>query len=107
MTRDTFDRFQPPERGRFGDNETAPDRVTRTQLKRIEGLAFHTKTDKALKVSIDGKDDHAVWVPRWDNVTFTFLDGYMCGSDYKGRDVELATITLTLPLKLAQDKGLA
>lgn len=29
MTRDTFDRFTPPERGRFGDRESAGERPTR------------------------------------------------------------------------------
>jgi hypothetical protein len=67
--KDSFEKFQTPDRGRFGDNESAPERTPRgprvtgaSDLKDIE-LKQHAKTASAILVS-DGQNGHKpVWLP--------------------------------------------
>jgi hypothetical protein len=60
MTRDTFDRFTPPERGRFGDNE-----IDIPQSDDVERVLFqHASTPLALMLSTNGNAAQAIWIPR-------------------------------------------
>lgn len=113
MMRDTFDRFQPSDRGRFGDNEATPARAPR-KGPRVTGasdlvdldLCFHAKTGKALLVSA-GDEAKAVWLPL-SQVGFEFIPGrYHVGTLKGGRDREFAVAKVTLPEWLAVAKGLA
>ena len=65
--KDSFEKFQAPDRGRFGDNELAPERTARgprvtgaSDLKDLE-LKQHAKTGNAVLVS-DGQNGHK---PQW------------------------------------------
>lgn len=110
MTGDTFDKFQPPDRGRFGDNEMAPEprasgpRVTgASDLKDIE-LKQHHKTGDAVLVS-NGRHDHKpVWLPL-SHVEIEPLDRYerVWNDSYRNH---AQVIVVTLPEWLAREKGL-
>src|SRR5216684_3483218 len=63
--RDTRSLFDPPSRGRFGDNEEeirSNDSV-RSDLHDLE-VVLHYGTPKAVLVSLDGKESKAQWLPR-------------------------------------------
>jgi hypothetical protein len=68
MTGDTFDKFAPPERGRFGDNELAPEPRTRqrvtgaSDLKDLE-LKQHAKTKAGVLVSDGSANKKPQWLP--------------------------------------------
>jgi hypothetical protein len=120
MTRDVYDRFQAPERGRFGDNEQQQgvharldqrDRVARparaTKGAEIIDLmvAIHHGTPKALLVSLDGENGKAKWLPR-ELLEVEHGGAVVLGTDRHGRQVQLATAVVTLPRWLAEQKGL-
>lgn len=107
MTRDTFDRFQPSERGRFGDNEHAPIRgndSARSDLVDVM-VAIHHGTPNALLVSSDGRNAAAQWLPR-TKIEIEHTPRRVIGDDREGREVELAVAIVTLPRWLAKAKGL-
>lgn len=61
--RDTFDRFQPRERGRFGDNES-DDRVERVELVR-RNLVWRMDKGGATAFSREaGSGQQWIWLPR-------------------------------------------
>jgi hypothetical protein len=112
MTRDrftdTFDRFQPPERGRFGDNEMAQPRsgprVTgASDLKDLE-LHQHAKTAKAVLVS-DGKHgSKPQWLPLSEvEIVDTGRSGKIWNDD---RRSWAPIVIVTLPEWLAREKRL-
>lgn len=109
MTGDAFDKFQPPDRGRFGDNEAAPrtargPRVTgASDLKDLE-LLRHAKTDSAVLVS-DGRTDHKPqWLPLSQvEVEETGRTEHVWNDD---RRSYAPVVKVTLPEWLARDKGL-
>jgi hypothetical protein len=94
--KDAFDRFAPPQRGRFGDNESA--QVPRARGPRVTGasdlidllLVKRAETDKALGVA-DSRDSKVIWLPR-SQIEFEPQPGGL--------------IRVTLPQWLAVDKGL-
>lgn len=96
MTGDTFDRFTPPERGRFGDNEQArPARSKRIdEIKLDIHLVLRMEKPRAIAVTPIGMDALAwIWLPR-SKVQIARLRGSR-------------TITVTMPEWLAKQKGLA
>lgn len=109
--KDTFDMFQDKDRGRFGDNEQAPQH----QQPRVTGasdlvdltLCLHAESKKgmkevgAIRVSNDGDDTKAQWLPK-SQCDFT-LTGRRQRSK-QGSGVEI--VTVTLPQWLAKDKEL-
>lgn len=109
---DAFDKFQLPERGRFGDNESARPkssgpRVTGASNLVDLDLCVHHKTEKGLLVSADGTEAKAQWLPL-SQIEFVFIDGrYQVGTLKNGRDQEFAVAKVTLPEWLAVAKGLA
>jgi hypothetical protein len=110
MIRDTFEKFSPPERGRFGDNESASVRhpdgtdVTRDTAAVID-FVVHGGSAKAIQVSIDGREVSAVWLPR-SQIKVEHQNKLVMGERRDGREIELGTCTITLPLWLAREKGL-
>jgi len=106
-----FDMFQDKERGRFGDDESAPSRST----PRVTGSSdlvditacLHAESKPgmkevgAIRVSNDGDDTKAQWLPK-SQVEFS-LTGRRQRSK-QGLGVEI--VTVTLPEWLAKDKGL-
>src|SRR5688572_5577974 len=107
MTRDTFDMFAKPDRGRFGecgnDAVTGNDSV-RSNLCDIDSVVHHG-TDKALLVSIDGREAKAVWLAR-SRIETEHKTTRVEGERRDGRTREFATATVTLPSGLAKEKGL-
>jgi len=111
MTRDTFERFQQPERGRFGDNEEAQThnraRVTGASDLVDITVCLHAESKKgmketgAIRISNDGDDTKAQWLPK-SQVEFS-LTGKRQRSK-QGPGVEI--VTVTLPEWLAKEKGL-
>lgn len=111
MTRDTVDMFREPERGRFGDNEAAPER-SRARVTGASDLVDLTmclhaeskrgqKEQGAIRVSSDGDDTKAQWLPK------SQVEFYLTGRRQRSRQgpgVEI--ITVTLPEWLAKEKGL-
>ena len=96
MMRDTFDKFAPPERGRFGDNEHRPagsrPRVTGASDLKDFILVKRAETDKAIGVS-ESKDRDAkvIFLPK-SQVEFEPKAG--------------GHVRVTMPEWLAIEKGL-
>lgn len=114
MTRDTFDLFTPPERGRFGDNEQAErssQRVNGSSDLIDVALILHWQSKPeapekgALLVSADGNETRAIWVP----TKFCEIEKsgrFVPGIKKSGQKAQLEVITLTLPQWVAREKGL-
>lgn len=97
MTRDTFDLFQEPERGRFGDNERQirpgkGPKVTGTSDLIDLTLSLREQRPKAIAVVDPGKPASKwIWLPR-SQIEIEVKAG--------------AVVVVTLPEWLAKDKGL-
>jgi hypothetical protein len=107
---DTFDRFTPPDRGRFGDNESAPDPKPRgpkitgsSDLKDLE-LVLHHQTQSAVLVSTGSIGTKPVWIPK-SQCEFVATGRYpQIWND--GRRKIAPEVLLRLPEWLGRDKGL-
>lgn len=67
MTRDTFSRFSPPDRGRFGDNEYRSGGDARPDSESGRAaitLYQHKETPGALLLSRTGDSRQAHWIPK-------------------------------------------
>lgn len=103
MTRDrftdTFDRFAPPDRGRIGDNETAPIRgndSVRSNLVDVNAIYLCT--------SQSGK---AIGVAPWKGYCGAPIYLPLSQVEYEPRDPHNGqVITVTMPQWLARQKGL-
>lgn len=107
MTRDSFDKFNTPDRGRFGDNESESIRgndSVRSNLTDID-VVIHHGTDKAILVSIDGTESRAQWLPR-SRIEIENKPGLVNGTKRNGQKAQLGIATITLPMPLAKEKGL-
>jgi hypothetical protein len=96
--RDTFDAFTPPERGRFGDNEIRDDdRVTKSDLVDVT-VYLHNDNPAKKAIAVSDKPDTPFhlwkWLPR-------SLIEYVDVSTGPWR-----AVTVTLPQRLAHEKGL-
>lgn len=92
---DTFDKFQPPERGRFGDNEIRGNDSVRSSLVDVT-VTFVTATEKAIGVVAEG--------------TKVGPTIYLAKSliEYEPREPRNGqTIEVTMPRWLAKREGLA
>lgn len=112
MSRDAFDRFQPRERGLFGDNEQAeaPGRGPRPRVTNASDLVditlvLHHQTDRAVLVSITGEEARAVWLPK-SRIEVERTGGGIVGTRKDGAQMSLETVVVTVPEGLAKDKGL-
>jgi len=98
MTRDTFDNFQKPERGMFGDNERQhrPGRGPKvTGTSNLIDLTLRLMKDNPLSIAVtDPAKPGAKWI---------FLPKSQIEYVDKGHGV----VEVTLPGWLAADKGLA
>jgi hypothetical protein len=108
--KDAFDKFQSPDRGRFGDNELAPERTTRgprvtgaSDLKDLE-LKQHAKTANGILVS-DGQNGHK---PQW--LPLSRVEVEETGRTERvwndDRRHSASVVIVTLPEWLAREKGL-
>lgn len=98
---DTFDRFQPSERGRFGDNEIRRGEVRKSDLVDID-MALHVDRPAAVLVSLHGDRTAAVWLPK------SQIEVLMNGPiETKKHGVAAQPCTVTLPQWLAKEKGIA
>lgn len=100
MTRDTFDHFQPQDRGMFGENEqrSDSDKVTKSNLCDLDLFCHNDNPSKlAIAVSQDIATPFAkwIWLPR------SLIEIVKTGSI---RDV--STVRVTLPERVAREKGL-
>jgi hypothetical protein len=98
VSRDTFDRFTPPERGRFGENEAGSERVVKSNLVDLDLYLRNDNPDKkAIAVSLepDAKFDAWAWLPR-------------SRIEYETKAIVRSTkvVSVTLPEPLAKEKGL-
>jgi hypothetical protein len=108
--KDSFEKFQAPDRGRFGDNEMAPERAARgprvagaSDLKDLE-LKQHARTASAVLVS-DGQNAHKPqWLPLSQiEIEETGRFERVWNDDYRER---APVVIVTLPEWLARSKGL-
>ena len=108
MTRDTFDLFTPSDRGRFGDNESAPPAESAgvaADQHDLE-LVFHYTTGRAIQVSLDGNQARAEWLPL-SLIKFATIPGaYVMGTRRDGQQCQFQRCKVTLPERLAKEKGL-
>jgi hypothetical protein len=99
MTRDTFDHFQLRDRGLFGDNERrSDDRVERVNLCDLDLFCHNDNPSKqAIAVSTDMATpfDRWIWLPR-----------SLIEYERTGAVRNVTTVRVTLPEKLAKEKGL-
>ena len=107
MMRDTFDMFQEPERGRFGENaaQHRPGRgpkVTGASDLVDLNVIHHIDKDRPLAILVSfGDRAKAVWLPR-SKVEWTEV----AAPERKLRGMIDQQIKMTLPEWLARDKGL-
>lgn len=103
MIRDTFDLFEDSAspRGRFGDGD---NRVRKSHLIDL-ALALHHETERAVRISNDGEDTGAVWLPK-SLCEIERQGKTLRGHDRNGQAVTLPLVTMTLEESLARDKGL-
>lgn len=98
--KDTFDRFTPFDRGRFGDNESAssPTREARSNLVDLD-LVLHNdhKRKAAIAVSTSGSTEFYDW--KW-------LPRSKIEYEAKGLVGGVNRVKVTLPEWLAKAKGL-
>lgn len=107
MSRDTFDRFAAPDRGRFGDNEHRSDRPTseaRSDLIDVT-LALHHETPKAWLLSQDGSEVRAFWIPK-SQCEVVRSGKQQGGYRRNGQRCNLDIVHVTLRQYLAKEKGL-
>lgn len=107
MTRDTYDMFAPPERGRFGENESARSsrRVTGASDLLDLDCVLHHETDKAVLVSSDGSEARATWLPK--SAVEIHREGKSVSATRKsGQRAVLPVVTVTCPEWMARQKGL-
>lgn len=107
MSRDTFDRFQQPDRGLFGDNESSPGghRVNGKSDLLDLTMALHHETGKAVLVSETGDKAKAKWIAK-SLCEVVHLHEDIRGKTKRGQTVTLPAITLTLPQWIAKREGL-
>jgi len=102
VIRDTFDLFQEPDRGRFGDDEHRPaPRVTgSSDLVDVENLILHNDNAQKLAIAVSLKPDTPFrdwrWLPR------SLIEYEKTGTGARGCTV----VRVTCPEKLALEKGL-
>jgi hypothetical protein len=100
MTRDTFDMFDTPERGRFGDNESVRGNDSvRSNLCDLDLILHNDNPNKkAIAVSLRGDTpfERWAWLPR------SMIEYEKTGIGVNGS----ALVRVTLPEPLARDKGL-
>jgi hypothetical protein len=107
--KDSFDTFAPPDRGRFGDNEAAPQSRTRPRVTGVSdlkdlSLMRHAKTAKAVLVSDGRHGNKPQWIPLSQvEVEDTGEVGMVWNDD---RRSNAPIVIVTLPEWLARDKGL-
>lgn len=106
--RDTFDFMDDGkrERSRFGDseNDCGNDRVEKSDLIDLD-LVLHHQTELAVKVSSTGRDAQAVWIPK-SRIEFVSLNRSVDGETRSGQRTLLPLVQVTLPERLAKEKGL-
>lgn len=91
MSRDTYDMFQPRERGRFGDEEIRGDDSARSDLV---DLTLVLRSDKPLAIAISDPSSNKskwIWLPKSQ-------------IEYVGKGKGM--IEVTMSAWLAKDKGL-
>lgn len=93
-SRDTYDRFQPRERGMFGENEYRREEVTKSNLVDIDVFLHNDNpSKKAIAVSLDIRTPFAkwAWLPR------SLIEYERTGANQ---------VRVTLPERAAKEKGL-
>lgn len=99
MSRDTFERFQPHERGMFGDNEQRrDDQVTKSNLCDLDfWLRNDNPAKKAIAISAERETPFAQWV---------WLPRSLIEYERTGAVRGTPTVRVTLPEYAAKEKGL-
>lgn len=92
--RDTFDMFQPRDRGRFGDNETAPRRGGVTGSSDLTDLTLQLQQDRPLAIMVT---DPAKPGSKWISLPKSAIEY---------REIGKGAVEVTLPRSLAKEKGL-
>lgn len=92
--RDTYDRFQPRERGMFGENEYRREEVTKSNLCDLD-LILHNDNPakKAIAVSLDIRTPF----PKWSWLPRSLIEYERTGAN---------TVRVTLPEGTAKEKRL-
>ena len=96
MPRDTFDMFEPPERGRFGDNEQhRPGRGPKvTGASDLIDLTLTLREERPVSIAVtDPKGPMAKWV-------------WLPKSQIEFEHGASGMVVVTIPTWLAKDKGL-
>jgi hypothetical protein len=97
MTRDSFDMFEKPDRGRFGDNELQhrPGRGPKvTGASNLIDLTLQLQQDRPLSIMVSDPDKPgSKWIP-------------LPKSLIKYLDVGSGKVLVTLPRSVAAEKGL-
>jgi hypothetical protein len=109
MTRDTFDQFQQPDRGRFGDDEEAPQHRSHRGPK-VTGSSDLVDLDMVLHIDMNrtmavlcsfGERRKAYWLPRSE------IEFLKTGPvERKAKSFFDQKVRVTLPRWLAEKKGL-
>jgi hypothetical protein len=94
MTRDTYDRFTPHDRGLFGENEESPSRNDNIERTRLTDVTLVLRQDRPAAIMVTQTDTAG---ERWISLP-KFAIEY--------RKINVTTVEVTLPEKMAREKGL-
>lgn len=105
MTRDTYDMFGDPDRGRFGYGPKIKGASYDFDLVLHHETSPNESDSGAILVSSDGMESRAVWLPK---VRIDVFRGSLKtpATRKSGQRVVLPVITVTVPESLAKEKGL-
>lgn len=95
MTRDTFDMFNPQDRGRFGDNESQDIRGNESVRSDLVDLELMLRQNRPLSLMVTKHD--APYGAPWVSLPKSLIE-------YEIRSPLL--VAVTMPRMLAREKGL-
>jgi hypothetical protein len=106
MNGDTFDKFAPPERGRFGDNEAASEPLVRgprvTGASDLRDLNLTLHNDNPAKKAIAVSESECTPFEDWKWLLRSLIEYEEIGIGVNGNRL----VRVTLPERLAREKGL-
>lgn len=94
MTRDSYDRFTPRERGLFGDNEFADRRSNDVPKARLTDITLVLRQERETSIAVtqgDGANEKWIFLPK---------------SLIEYRKLSATAVEVTLPESLARQKEL-
>lgn len=94
MTRDTYDRFAPCQRGLFAENELAPERRNEVEKARLTDVTLVLRQERPASIMVTQTDAAG---EKWISLPKSWIEF---------RKLNATTVEVTLPETIAREKGL-